>query len=185
MDEYGVVGAPSCAHDLALIDVFDVASLHGESVHDDGEVRYLATIFFKSLGALDCVSILVGSETGLEILDGDPTARSDSFKVSAVFSLLGCKSLRKSTIPSCLGRGQCSVNMVLDIISFFSEGGDEVLVLFFAIDGTLQLVDSRASDVLGQGSNGLGGELVLPVVDESEGALGIDDGGLGHLQDFG
>ena len=38
---------------------------------------------------------------------------------------------------------------------------------------------------MGQGSNGFGGELIPPVANEGEGALGVDDGGFGHLQDFG
>ena len=185
MDEYGVVGSSGCTHDSALIDVLDITGLHGETVHDDGEVRYLPTIFFESLGAFDCVSVLVRAKATLEVLDGGSTTSSDSFKIGAVLGFLRRESLRKSTIPSCLGRRQCSVDAVLDIVSFFSEGGDEVLVSIFVVDGALQLVDSRASDVLGQGSNGFGGELVLPIVDEGEGAVGVDDGGLGHLQDFG
>ena len=39
--------------------------------------------------------------------------------------------------------------------------------------------------VLLPSSNGFGGELIFPVVDEGEGALWVDDGGLGHFQDFG
>ena len=40
MDEDGVVGPPSGTHDAALVDVFDIAGLHRESVDDDGEVRH-------------------------------------------------------------------------------------------------------------------------------------------------
>jgi hypothetical protein len=183
--EDGVVGASGCAHDSALVNVLDVSGLHSEPVHDDGEIGYLPAILFKSLGALDGVSILVGTEATLEILDCSLTPSSDCFKVSAVFGLLRLESFRKSTIPSCLGCRQGVVDATLNVVSFFSEGGDEVLVSIFAVSGALQLVDSRASDVLGQGSNGFGGELVPPVVNEGEGALGVDDGGLGHLQDFG
>ena len=53
------------------------------------------------------------------------------------------------------------------------------------INGVAQFVDSRASDVLGQGSNGFGGKLIFPVVDEGEGALGVNDGDFGKFQDFG
>ena len=137
LDEYGVIGSSGCAHDSTLVDVFDVAGLHGESVHDDGEVRYLPAVFFESLGTLDCVSILIGAEATLKVLDCGSTTGSDSFKVGAVFGFLRRKSLRKSTIPSCLGRGQCSVDAVLDIIAFFLEGGNEVLVSVFTVDGAL------------------------------------------------
>ena len=185
MNEYGVVGAPGCAHDSALVNILDVSGLHSEPVHDDGEIGYLAPIFFKSLGALDGVSILIGSEATLEIFDCGSTPSSDRFKVSMVLGFLRLESLRKSTIPSCLGCRQGPVDAILNVVSLFAKGGDEVLVSIFAGDGALQLVDSRACDVLGQGSNGLGGELVLPVVDEGEGALWIDDGGFGHFQDLG
>ena len=53
------------------------------------------------------------------------------------------------------------------------------------VDGATQLVDSRASDVLGQGSNSFIGEPVFPIVDEGEGALRVDDGDFRQLQDFG
>ena len=53
------------------------------------------------------------------------------------------------------------------------------------VDGVTQFADSRASDVLGQGSNCFVGESIFPVVDEGEGALRVDDGYLRELQDFG
>ena len=104
MNEYGVVGASGCTHDSALVNVFDVTGLHGEPIHDDGEVGYLPAILLKSFGALDGVSILVGAEAALEVLDCGSTASSDRFKVSAVFGFLRFESFRKSTIPSCFGR---------------------------------------------------------------------------------
>ena len=104
LDEDGVVGASGCAHDSALVDVFDVTGLHGESVHDDGEVGYLPAILLKSFGALNGVSILIGMEATLKVLDCGSTARSDCFKVSSVLGFLRFESFRKSTIPSCLGR---------------------------------------------------------------------------------
>ena len=185
LNEYGIVGSSSGAHDSTLVDILDIAGLHREPVDDDGEVGHLPTILLKSLGAFDGVSIFIGTEAVLEIFDGGSTTSSDCFEVSTVLGLLRLESFRKSTIPSCLGRRQGVVNALLAVISLLSKGGDEVLVSVFTVGGALQLVDSRASDVLGQGSNGLGGELVLPVLDEGEGALGVDDGGLGHFQDFG
>ena len=119
LNEYGVVGASGCAHDSTLVDVFDVTGLHGESVHDDGEVGHLSAILFKPLGTLDSVSILVGAEATLEIFDGGSTTGSDCLEVSAVFGLLSLESRRKSTIPSCLGCRQGSIDAVLDIVSLF------------------------------------------------------------------
>ena len=185
MDEDGIVGSSCGAHNAALVDILDVAGLHSEAVHDDGEVGYLPAVLFESLGAFNCVGVFVGTEATLKVFESGSTASSDGFQVDAVFGLLSCESLRKSTIPRFLGRSHCLVNAALDVVSFCSKGGDEVLVSIFTVDGALQLVNSRASDVLGQGNNGLGGELVLPIIDKGEGALGVDDGGFGHLQDFG
>ena len=168
-----------------MVDVFDVTGLHGEPIHDDGEVGYLPAVLLKSLRALDGVGIFVGVKAGLEIFDGGSAAGSNRFKVSTVFGLLRLESFRKSTIPSCFGCRQGVVDVTLNIVSLFSEGGDKVFVPIFTVDNVLQLVDSRASDVLGQGSNGFGGELISPVVNEGEGAFRVDDGGFGHLQDFG
>ena len=185
LNEDGVIGSSGSPHNSSLVDILDVAGLHGEAVDDDGEIGYLSAVFFKSFGALDGVSILIGAEAALKVLDCGSAADSNCFKVSAVFGFLRFESFCKLTIPSCLGCRQGVVNAILNVVSFFSKGGDEVLVPIFAIDGALQLVDSRVSDVLGQGNNGLGGELVFPVVDEGEGALGVDDRGFGHLQDLG
>ena len=103
MDEDGIIGASGCTHDSALVDVLDVPSLHGESVHDDGEVGYLSAILLESFGTLNGVSILIAAEAALEVFNGGSTASSDRFKVSAVFGFLRLESFRKSTIPSCLG----------------------------------------------------------------------------------
>ena len=185
LDEYGVVRSSSCAHDSALVNVLDIAGLHGESVHNDGEIRHLSSIFFESLGTFDCVSVLIRAEALLEVFNSGSTTSSDGLEIGAVFSFLRYESFCKSMIPSCLGCGQCLVDVTLDIVSLLSEGGDKVLVSIFAVNGALQFVDSRVSDVLGQSSNGFGGKLIFPIVDEGEGALGIDDGGFGHFQDFG
>ena len=146
LDEYGVVGSSSGPHDAALVDVLDVAGLHGEPVDDDGEVRYLPAVLFESLWTFDGVSILICAEATLEIFDGGSTTGSDCLQVSAVFGFLRLESFRKSTIPSCLGCRQGSVDTVLNIVSLLSKGGDEVLVSVFAVGGALQLVDSRASE---------------------------------------
>ena len=185
MDEDGVV-RPSCsAHNAALVDIFDVAGLHGESIDDDGEVRYLAAVFFESLGAFDCIGVLVRMEAMLEVLDGGLTACSDGVEIGAVFGFLRCESFRKSTIPSCLGRGQGLIDTFLGVVSILSQGSDEGFVSVFLVDGVTQPADSRASDVLGQGSNSFIGESILPVIDEGEGALRVDDGDFRELQDFG
>ena len=94
-------------------------------------------ILFKSFGAFDGVSILIGAEATLEVLDGGSTPSLDCFKVSAVFSFLRLESFRKSTIPSCLGCRQGAVNATLNLVSFLSEGGDKVLVSIFAVDSAL------------------------------------------------
>ena len=137
MDEDGVVGSSSGPHNAALVDIFDVAGLHGESVDDDGEVRYLPAILFEPFWTLNGVSILVCAEAALKVLDGGSTAGSDCFQVGTVFSFLRLESLRKSTIPSCLGLRQGSVDTVLNIVSLLSKGGDEILVSVFAVGGAL------------------------------------------------
>jgi hypothetical protein len=137
LDEYGVIGSSGCAHDSTLVDVLDVAGLHGESVHDDGKVGYLPAVLFESLGTFDCISLFVGAEATLKVLNRGSTTGSDGFKVGAMLGFLRCESLRKSTIPSCLGLGQGLVDAVLNIVSLLSEGGDKVLVSIFAVDGAL------------------------------------------------
>ena len=106
MDKDSVVRPPGGAHNAALVDIFDVTGLHGESIDDDGEVRYLTSIFFESLGAFDCIGALIRVEAMLEVFDGGLTAGSDGIEIGTVFGFLRCESFRKSTIPSCLGRGQ-------------------------------------------------------------------------------
>ena len=113
LNEYGVIGSSGCPHDSALVDILDVAGLHGESIHDDGEVRYLPAILFESFGTLDRVSILVGVEMTLELFDRGSSAGSNGFEIGAVLGFLRRESLRKSTIPSCLGLGQCLVDAVV------------------------------------------------------------------------
>ena len=73
LNEYGVVGASGGAHDSPLVDVLDVASLHCESVDDDGEVRHLSSILLESLGAFDGVSILIGSVAAVSAEAGSKT----------------------------------------------------------------------------------------------------------------
>ena len=178
MDENGVIGPPGGTHNSSLVDVFDVSSLKGEAVDDNGEVRYLPAIFFKSLWAFDGIGSFILMEAVLEVFDGGLASGSYGVEVGAMFSFLQSESLHKLTIPSCLGCGQCLIDVVLGVVSLLSQGGDEVLVSILLIDGAMQLFDSSVSDVLGQGSNGLDGELISPVVDEGEGALGVDDGDL-------
>ena len=165
MDENGVVRPSRGTHDAALVDVLDIVGLHSESVDNDGEVRYLPTILLESFGAFDGVSVFMSAKAVLKVLDSGSTSGSDCLEISAVLKLLRCKSFRKSTIPSCLGCGQCLINVFLGIVSLLSQGSDEGFVSVFMVDGVTQLADSRASDVLGQGSNGFVGESVFPVVD--------------------
>ena len=185
LDENGVIGASSCAHDSTLVDIFDVTGLHGKPVDDNGEVRHLSAVFFKPLWALDCIGVLIRTEAMLEVFNSGLAASSDGVEVGAVFGLLRRESVRKSMIPSCLGCSQGLVDMLLSVVSLLSKSGNEGLVSVFVIDGVAQFPDSRASDVLGQGSNGLDGESVFPVIDEGEGTLGIDDGDFGELQNLG
>ena len=103
----------------------------------------MPSVLFKSFWALDGVSVLIGAETTLEIFDRSLTSSSDRFEVGAVFGFLRLESFRKSMIPSCLGRRQGVVDATLNVVSLFSEGGDEILVSIFAVGGALQLVDSR------------------------------------------
>ena len=135
LNEYGIVGAFSGAHDSTLVDILDVMGLHGEPVDDNGEVGYLPTVLLKPLWAFDCVGILVRVEVMLEVLDSGLTAGSDGVEISAVFGLLRCESFRKSTIPSCLGCSQGLIDMLLGVVPLLSESGDEGLVLVFVIDG--------------------------------------------------
>ena len=79
LNEDGVVRSSGSPHDTALVNVFDVAGLHGEPVDDNGEVGHLPTIFFKSLWAFDSVSILVCVEAALEVFDGGSAPSSDHF----------------------------------------------------------------------------------------------------------
>ena len=137
LNKDGVIGASGGAHDSTLVDILDITGLHSEPVDDDGEVGHLPSILFKSLRALDGVSILIGSEASLEIFKRGSTASADCFEVRAVLGLLRLESLRKSTIPSCLGRQQGSIDAVLNIVSLPSKGGDEVLVSVFAVGGAL------------------------------------------------
>ena len=185
LNEDGVFGSSSGAHDSALVNIFDIAGLHGESINDDGEVRYLSTIFFESFWTFDCISEFIRTQAVLEVFDGSLTSCSDGVEIDVVFGFLRCESFRKSTIPSCLGCGQCLVDAFLGVIALLSKSGDEGFVSIFVVDGMAQFPDSRASNVLGQGSNCLGGESVLPVVNEGEGALGVDDRDFGELQDLG
>ena len=133
-------------------------------------------ILFETFWTFDGVDGFILMETVLEVFDGGLTTGSNGVEVGVVFSFLRSESFRKSTIPSCLGCGQCLINALLGIVSLLLQGGDEGFVSIFVVDGMAQFVDSRASDVLGQGSNGFSGKLVFPVVNEGEGALGIDDG---------
>jgi hypothetical protein len=137
LNEDGVVGASGGPHDASLVNVLDIAGLHGESIDDDGEVGYLPTILLESLGTLDSVSVLIGAEATLEVFDCGSAASSDCFKVSAVLGFLRLESLRKSTIPSCLGRRQGVVDAMLNIVSLLSKGGDEALVSIFVVGGAL------------------------------------------------
>ena len=185
LDKDGVV-RPSCStHNSALVDVLDVSGLHGESVDDNGEVRYLSAVFFESFWTFDSIGGFIRVEAMLEIFNGRLTSSPNGIEASVMFGLLRCESFCKSTIPSCLGCGQGLVDAFLGVVTILLKGGNEGLVSILVVDGVTQLADSRASDVLGQGSNGFGRELIFPVVDEGEGALGIDDGDFGHLQDFG
>ena len=140
LDEYGVVGASSGAHDSTLVDILDVTGLHGEPVDDDREVGYLPTVLFKPFGAFDGVGVLVCVEAMLEVLDCGLTAGFNGVEIGAMFGLLRCESFRKSTIPSCLGSGQGLIDALLGVVSFLSEGGDEVLVSVFVIDGVQPLL---------------------------------------------
>ena len=185
MNEDGVVGSSGCTHDSPLVDILDISSLKGESVDDDGEVGYLSAVFLEPFWTFDGIGSFILVETVSEVFDGGLTAGSNGVEVGTVFSLLRRESFRKSTIPSCFGCGQGLIDTFLGIVSFFSQGGDEGLVSIFVVNGVSQFVDSRASDVLGQGSNSFGGELIFPVVDEGEGALRIDDGDFRQLQNFG
>ena len=185
LDKNGIVGSPCGTHDSALVNILDVSGLHGESIIDDGEVGHLSAILFESLGAFDGISVLIGVKAVLEIFDGGFAPSSDCFEIGTMFKLLHHESFRKSTIPSCLGCGQCLIDAFLNVVSLSAQGGNEGLVSILMVNGMTQLADSRASNVLGQGSNGFLGELVLLIVDEGEGALRVDDGGFGHLQDLG
>ena len=135
LNEYGVVGASSGAHDSTLVDILDVTGLHGEPVDDDGEVGHLPTVLLKPLWAFDCVGILIRVEVMLEVLDSGLTASSDGVEIGAMFGLLRCESFRKSTIPSCLGCGQGLIDTLLGVVSLLSEGGDEGLVSVLVING--------------------------------------------------
>ena len=137
LDEDSVVGSSGGPHDVALVNVLDVAGLYGEPIDNDGEVGYLPAILFKPLWAFEGVSILACTEALLEVLDGGSATSSDCLQVSTVFGFLRLESFRKSTIPSCLGCRQGSVDAVLNIVSLSSKGGDELFVSVFAIGGAL------------------------------------------------
>ena len=88
LDEDGVIGSSSGTHDSTLVNVFNIAGLHGEPVDDDGEVRYLPTIFLESFWTFDCVGVLVGTKAMLEVFNSGLAPSSDGIEVSAVFGLL-------------------------------------------------------------------------------------------------
>ena len=178
LDEDGIVRSSGGTHDSPLVNVLDISRLESESIDNNGEVGYLPVILLESLGTFDGIGGFVLMKAVLEVFDSGLAAGPDCVEVSAVFNFLRSESFRKSTIPSCLGCGQCLIDALLGVISFLSQGGDKGLVSVFVVDGATQLANSRASDVLGQGSNSLCGELVFPVVDEGEGALRIDNGNI-------
>ena len=124
-------------------------------------------------------------ETVLKVFNCSLTSGSNGIKVSAVLGFLCCESFHKSIVPSCLGCGQRLIDAMLGVVAIFPKGGDEGLMPVFVVDSVAQLADSRASDVLGQGSNCFSGESVFPVINEGEATLGICDGDFGEFQDLG
>ena len=135
LNEDGIVRSSGSTHDPSLVDVLDISCLEGESIDDNGEVRYLPAIFFESLAAFNSIGGFVLTKTMLEVLDSGLGTGSDCVEVSTVFSFLRSKSFCKSTIPSCLGCGQGLVDALLSVVLFLSQGGDEGLVSVFVIDG--------------------------------------------------
>ena len=70
LDKDGVIRSSRGTHDTTLIDVFDVAGLHSESVNNDGEVRHLSSILFESLRTFDGIGGFIRVEAMLEVFDG-------------------------------------------------------------------------------------------------------------------
>ena len=93
LNEDGVIRSSSSTHDTSLVNVFDVASLHGEAVNDDGEVGDAASILFETLRTLDSVSLFIGMDVMLQLFNSGSGASPDSLDADPVVSLLfgkGC-----------------------------------------------------------------------------------------------
>ena len=88
MDKNGVVRPSHGPYDVSLVNILDVASLYGESVEDDGEMRDAASILFEFLRTFDCVSLLIGVDTMLQLFNCGPRTGSDSLDVDQMVGLL-------------------------------------------------------------------------------------------------
>ena len=88
LDEDGVIWSSSSPHDASLINIFDVSSLNGVPIKDDGEVGDVASILFKTFQTFDCIPLLVGANVTFQLLDCGSGASLDSFDADQVVGLL-------------------------------------------------------------------------------------------------
>ena len=82
-----------------MVNVFDVTSLHGEPIDDDGKVGNVALIFSEAFGTFDCISLLVGVDVVFELLDCGPRTSSYGLDADQVVGLLFGESCGHALLP--------------------------------------------------------------------------------------
>ena len=185
LDEDGIIGTPGCAHDVTLVDIFDVSGLHSESINDDGEVGDTASILFETFRAFDCISLFISADAAFELLHRGPRTSSYSFDADQMVGLLLSDSCGHSLLLISLSLAYGVVDAPLSDILLLAKAGDKLLVAGVSIDGGVQFLDSGIGDTLGQGCNSLGCKLVSKVGKEVEGTFQFHDGDFGKFHDVG
>ena len=86
-------------HDVALVDIFDVTGLHGESIDDDREMGNVTSILFEAFRTLHCISLLIGVDAVFELLNRGPRTSSYGLDADHVVSLLFGESCGHALLP--------------------------------------------------------------------------------------